>query len=106
MPIKARLSGSVYEEPLHSFRDLEVEVILVRLVVVRRQDDVEQTLVDRLAEDGPQLGGLGGDRVRRRLGPAGGVADRAVVVLVDVEVAAVLLDESRGIDRDAAVVPR
>src|SRR5256885_11249417 len=53
------------EEPLHAGGDLVVKVVVVGLVVVGRQDDVEQARVDRLAQDRAELDRLGSRGVRR-----------------------------------------
>src|SRR5262245_7830161 len=99
-------AASVHEEPLHARGDLEVEVVLVRLVVVGREDDVEEVLGDGVAQDRAQLERLVGGGVGRGAVAAGGIVDRAVEVVEDGEHGAVALGEARDVDRDGAGVAR
>src|SRR5688500_16175653 len=104
-PQPTRKRGSVYEEPPYEGLDLEMQVVVVRLIELRRQRGVEDSLCVRRTHDVLQV-------------PAGPIfecacalptrllADRARPVLPHAEPLARALSQGADVDGKAAGVAR
>src|SRR5690606_14537399 len=98
-----RRQGLSDEGPAHLGHELEVDVVLVELVAVRRDHRLEDLRVDHLAGDAPELGvGIGGAHALRARHHA---ALTVAPIGEDVEGAAVLELEEANVDRERRGVP-
>src|SRR5690606_5753480 len=96
---------SVEEEPGHARLDLEVDVIGVIAVEVRRERVGEHARLARLAHDGAQLAGRLGHRDGRPRATRA-LADLPVEMARDAQPATVALLRRAEVDREAGRVPR